>query len=398
MRFVDRLGVVTALSLGPVVATSFARFAYALILPPMRAELALNYAQAGALNTANALGYLAGALLCARYVSRLGNRALFCGGLVVTVASLLGAGWAGSFEAQLVYRAIAGASGALVYICGAVLASNVFPGRSDRASMAIGIYFGGAGAGMVLSGIGIPTLLAVAGDEAWREAWLLVGSVSVLLAAIAIRGARAVDEPPRAARGDEWPIAAFAPALVSYGLFGVGYIAYMTFVVAWMRDHGASTPEVAITWGTLGVATILSPLAWRIPRARWPAARTLAAAAAVIGTGAAIPMIDTSLVAMLSSALLFGGAMFTVPTAVTDLVKTSLPRAAWGSAVAVFTVSFAAGQAVGPVLTGWLADRCHSLDAGLAASVAILLAAGATALAQREPTTARTPIALRAVK
>ena len=81
MRFVDRLGVVAALSLGPVVATSFARFAYALILPPMRAELALNYAQAGALNTANALGYLAGALLCARYVSRLGNRALFCGGL-----------------------------------------------------------------------------------------------------------------------------------------------------------------------------------------------------------------------------------------------------------------------------------------------------------------------------
>jgi hypothetical protein len=63
----------------------------------------------------------------------------------------------------------------------------------------------------------------------------------------------------------------------------------------------------------------------------------------------------------------------------------------------VFTVSFAADQAVGPVLTGWLADRCHSLDAGLAASLGILLAAGATALAQREPITARTPIALRAV-
>ena len=61
----ERFGIVAALSLGPVVATSFARFAYALVLPAMRAELGLNYAQAGALNTANALGYLAGALLCA---------------------------------------------------------------------------------------------------------------------------------------------------------------------------------------------------------------------------------------------------------------------------------------------------------------------------------------------
>jgi predicted MFS family arabinose efflux permease len=192
-------------------------------------------------------------------------------------------------------------------------------------------------------------------------------------------------------------MAAFAPALASYALFGAGYIAYMTFVVASMRSHGASTLEVALTWATLGIATMLAPLVWRIPRARWHASKTLAASAAVIGVGAAIPLVDTSPVAMLSSALLFGGAMFTVPTAVTDLVKTSLPRAAWGSAVAVFTVSFAAGQVIGPVLTGWLADEFASLDASLAASVAILLAAGATALGQRERTAVRAPAALRAV-
>ena len=56
-----RLWVVLALSLGPAVSNSFARFAYALLLPAMRAELDLNYSQAGWLNTANALGYLAGA-------------------------------------------------------------------------------------------------------------------------------------------------------------------------------------------------------------------------------------------------------------------------------------------------------------------------------------------------
>jgi hypothetical protein len=52
--------------------------------------------------------------------------------------------------------------------------------------------------------------------------------------------------------------------------------------------------------------------------------------------------------------------------------------------VSVFTVLFAIGQAIGPVLIGWLADITQSLYTGLAASVAILLAASAAALCQRE--------------
>ena len=89
-NFGRRFWVLAALSLGPAVATSFARFAYALILPAMRAELDLSYSQAGSLNTANALGYLVGALLCMHPIPRLGNRRLFSFGLVVTVLALLG--------------------------------------------------------------------------------------------------------------------------------------------------------------------------------------------------------------------------------------------------------------------------------------------------------------------
>ena len=115
-NFGRRFWVLAALSLGPAVATSFARFAYALILPAMRAELDLSYSQAGSLNTANALGYLVGALLCTHYVPRLGNRRLFSFGLVVTVLALLGAGLAESFGGQMALRAVAGMSSAMVYI------------------------------------------------------------------------------------------------------------------------------------------------------------------------------------------------------------------------------------------------------------------------------------------
>jgi predicted MFS family arabinose efflux permease len=143
-NFGRRFWVLAALSLGPAVATSFARFAYALILPAMRAELDLSYSQAGSLNTSNALGYLVGALLCTHYVSRLGNRRLFSFGLVVTVLALLGAGLAETFIGQMALRGVAGISSAMVYISGAVLVSNLYPDRPEVSKTAIAIYFGGA--------------------------------------------------------------------------------------------------------------------------------------------------------------------------------------------------------------------------------------------------------------
>jgi len=383
MSFGNRFSVVAALSLGPAVSNSFARFAYALMLPAMRADLGLNYSQAGALNTANAIGYLGGALFAARYVSALGNRRLFCTGMVATVIAILGSGLTGDFVAQLGLRTVTGVGGAMVFICGAVLASNIFPDRPRLASNAIAVYFGGAGAGILLSGAGVPPLLAIAGDDAWRSAWLAIGIVSALFAVFAIWAARQIDEPSSGARGGAWPIAELRAALASYFLFGAGYIAYMTFVVAWMVSHGRAALDVSLTWGTLGIATLVAPLAWRVPRARWRAATVLAASGVVLGIGAALPLVSTSRPAMLMSAVFFGGAMFTAPAAVTDLVKTSLPKTSWGSAVSVFTVVFAIGQAIGPVLTGWLADVTQSLQAGLAGSVAILAVASATAMRQR---------------
>jgi predicted MFS family arabinose efflux permease len=383
-NFGRRFWVVAALSLGPAVSNSFARFAYALLLPAMRSDLGLSYSQAGGLNTANALGYLAGALIAARYVSRLGNRRLFYVGMVATVLAIIGSGLTGDFIAQLCSRAVAGVGGAMVFICGAVLASNVFSDRPQLSSRAIALYFAGAGAGIALSGMGIPWLLQIAGDDAWRIGWLAIGGVSALFGALSIWAARKIKDPSSGSRRSAWPIGQFRAALGSYFLVGVGYIAYMTFVVAWMRSHGASSSDVALTWGTLGIASMIAPIVWRVPLERWQPAATLAVASAAIGVGAGIPLYSTSLPAMILSALFFGGAMFTAPASVTALVKTSLPKPAWGSAVAVFTVVFAIGQAIGPVLTGWLADATHSLYAGLAGSVAILLAASATAMCQRD--------------
>ena len=51
------------LSLAPTVGLGIGRFAYSLVLPDMRDSLAWSYSAAGFMNTINAAGYLAGALV-----------------------------------------------------------------------------------------------------------------------------------------------------------------------------------------------------------------------------------------------------------------------------------------------------------------------------------------------
>src|SRR3954452_17849624 len=69
-----------ALSLGAAVSLGITRFSYGLLLPPMRADLGWSYTLAGAMNTANALGYLLGALATPRLMRTLGpSRVLLAG-------------------------------------------------------------------------------------------------------------------------------------------------------------------------------------------------------------------------------------------------------------------------------------------------------------------------------
>ena len=58
---------------------------------------------------------------------------------------------------------------------------------------------------------------------------------------------------------------------------------------------------------------------------------------------------------------------------------------AWTAAIAALTIAFGAGQWIGPVLSGALADGANGLRSGLWLSVGILAVATIVAALQREP-------------
>jgi len=393
--------IAIGLSLGPAVSNGLARFAYGLVLPAMRQDLSWNYTLAGWINTANAVGYLIGALLALRYIGSVGPRRLFIGGLLLTSVALLACGLTRDFWLLSAWRIAAGIGGAPTFIAGGAMAATLFKGDVSRNALAIAVYFGGGGLGMLLSGLSIPFLIEHASVGAWPLAWLLLACLAVIATPPAVLAAQAapwsVPNIPGAA-SMALPKQKMAAALIGYFLFAVAYIVYLTFLVAWMRAQGAGASLVATTWGILGAAVMASPFPWRRVLARASGGGALALACVATGVGTLLPLVVPGAAGLFISAAIFGLSFFIGPTAVTAFGRRNLPEAQWGRSVALFTTVFAIGQTLGPVAAGLIADATHSLGAGLFAAGVALISAALIAVRQRrlqppEPTGVHSKVA-----
>lgn len=173
------------------------------------------------------------------------------------------------------------------------------------------------------------------------------------------------------------------PSLAGYFLFAAGYIVYMTFVVAWMRESGSGAVMVVATWGLLGLAVMVSPFVWRRVLAAYANGVPLGLASVATGLAVILPFAIPGRGGLLLSAAVFGLSFFIAPTAATSFAKKNMPRAQWSAAVALYTTAFALGQTLGPIGAGWIADSGGGLSAGLWAGALALLAGGIVSFFQR---------------
>lgn len=376
--------IVVGLALGVTVSNAFARFAYGLILPAMQSDLDWTYTQAGWINTANALGYIGGAALTLAIIGRIPAKRLFGIGLVVTSLSLLMCGFDDGFWYLTFWRILAGVAGAPVFITGGTMAASLFPDDARRNALAIAGYFGGAGLGMILSGALLPGMFARHGSQFWPEAWMGLGVVSLVLVPISIwaAGQTKVD-PKNDDGGGSLPIMSMGFALLGYGLFATGYIVYLTFIVASVRETGLSASAISAGWVIIGLGIIASPFLWRPVLARWASGIPLALACAVTGVATLLPWVVPGVLGFALSALMFGVAVFIGPGAVTSFGRKNLPQALWGKSVSLFTLIFAVGQTIGPVAAGAIADMTGTVGTGVVASGGILLLAAVLAAFQK---------------
>ncbi len=384
------LWLVAALSMGAAVSLGITRFAYALLLPPMRADLGWSYTLAGSMNTVNALGYLLGALATPFLLRRWApGGVLVAGALLATVFMGL-SGFFTEATPLLVQRLLAGVASALVFIAGGLLAARLGAQEPGRSGLLLGLYYGGTGWGIAVSAVLVPAVLAVApAPHAWIWAWWALALACAVATAVLVWPARALQAllvpvpvaAPAVAGGASaasgasppglrWR--ALAPALLGYGLFGVGYIGYMTFVIALLREQGASGAAVTWFYALLGVAVVLSSRIWAGLLDRSRGGQALALLNGLLGVATVLPALTSAWPVVLASGLLFGGVFLSVVASTTALVRHNLPQALWASGISAFTIVFAAGQIVGPTVVGWIADGPGGLERGLVFSACAL--------------------------
>jgi predicted MFS family arabinose efflux permease len=380
------LWVVLGLAMGPVVALGLSRFAYALLLPAMRSDLGWSFADAGALNTANAAGYLAGALVATPAGRRLGDKLAFAVGLLLTAIATGASGLTANFTALLVLRLMAGFTGAVAFVSGAGLTSAAASGgAASRAPTLLGVYFAGAGIGVTASALAVPPLLTATG---WRGGWLILGGLALVTTIYGWLATSLTPEPSYASRnaGGGWSLRFMTCKLLSYCLFGAGYIGYATFIIAYLRSsEGFDSGSVIAFWTILGSAAVVAAFAWGPIlgglKGGWGATATIG----TVTIGAALPLLWPGPVGAYLSSLLFGGSFLAVIAAVTSFVRRAAKPHAWTAAIAALTIAFSIGQCVGPVLSGALSDGSNGIRASLWLSVGILIVATVIAAFQPEP-------------
>ena len=377
--------VLAGLALGVTVTNGFARFAYGLMLPAMKSEMGWNYAQAGWLNTANALGYIAGAILTMLLIRHISPSRLFAFGLIATTLALLATGMNAALWWQTLWRILAGIFGAMSFSTAGALTAGLFHDDPRRNALAIAILFGsGGGLGIVLVGAALPLMLDAFGPGAWPMGWIVIGAVSLSFLPLGLWAALQLRPPAQSqAKATPLPLRRMLPEMIGYAGFGLGYIVYLTFLSAWMTEQAADAGFIALVWVILGLCICVSPLVWRPILARYASGLPLALILTGIAIGSALPVVLPSGSVLLISAVVFGLSVFMAPGAVTSFIRQNLPPESWGHAISLFTVVFAVAQTLGPYGAGLVGDLYNNIGVSLLVAAGLLLVGAAIALLQK---------------
>jgi predicted MFS family arabinose efflux permease len=375
--------LILILSLAPIIGLGIGRFAYSLVLPDMRDTLGWSYSAAGFMNTINAAGYLIGALVASKLIKRFGLSAAVRGATLACVMSLALSALSGNFVALSFARLLVGLGAAIAFVSGAALAATIAQSRPERANFLLSLFYAGPGLGILSSGLIAPFVLQAFGPGSW---WVVWWAMTLLTAIMIIPLLLAPFDSSAGIAAAEPTTFAIRPVLIyliGYFLFGAGYIAYMTFMIAYVRDAGGGAAAQSAFWCLIGLSAFVTPWLWRGVLALDRGGISTAIILGVNAVGAGLPLFGHSTAWLAASALVFGVSFFALVGSTTAFVRFNYPPATWPAGIAAMTIAFGIGQTLGPTAVGAVTDAMGSLSYALNISAATLAAGAILSAFQR---------------
>ena len=386
-----------SLALGSAIALGLARFSYGLLLPVMREDLDWSYLVAGTMNTANALGYFIGALSSPAMMRRMSVHHFFISSAIITGVFLFLSGCTDQTSLLFIYRVIAGIASAWIFVAGGVLISQLGTIHANKSGLMLGIFYAGPGLGIVLSSVILPFFndwgVKISWDHSWQLSWYALGILCLIFTLILVKPISSIPAIPPKPSGDSGtPLKSYVPALMGYFMFGVGYIGYMTFVVALLKQLGLSNSTLNIFYAILGFSVMASSRLWAQMLDHFKGGQSLAILNTLLGIASLIPALiaiydiplsNLILLSIFGSGILFGAVFLSAVASTTAFVKHNMPSSDWVGGITAFTSIFAAGQIIGPTIAGWISDGQGGLARGLLFSGLALLLGGLIATRQK---------------
>lgn len=363
------------------IALGISRFAYTPLLALMQQDLNFGDDFAGLLASANYTGYLAGALWAAwtsQDPQRL-YRLRF--NLALTILCTVCMGLTRDPLVWFGLRFVSGTTSAMVFVLasGLVLETLAHRGRHSWS----GWLYAGVGSGIALSAILVVPLNLLGG---WRAGWIGLAALCLIASWLSwnwiAQDNVTPDQPPANKVSNALVLPSsglLAWLVVAYGLEGLGYIVTGTFLVTWLERSAEIGQAGFGAWFMVGIAAIPSCVLWMKAGLRFGLVQTLIAAHLVQAVGILLPLVSTSLWAMLAGAIFFGGTFLGI-TALSLVLGRCLAPHGSGKIVALLTASFGAGQMLGPIIAGYLVTQTHSTHLPLIGAAAVV-AGGALLLA-----------------
>ena len=367
-----RLKVMTAGIFSLLLTLGVARFAYTPLLPLMQQQAGLGVAEAGWLAAINYAGYLSGALLAMLGGDLVFKDRLYRAGLVVAVASTAMMGLSNHFTVWAVSRYLAGLSSAAGMLLGAGLVLNWLIRHGHRSEL--GIHYSGIGLGVVLCSVAVAWMDQVLD---WRGQWLALTLLGGLLAVPALAW---LPVPPRtvASQGaqtwhDSPPTPAFLRLfMAAYFCAGIGYVVSTTFIVAIVERLPGLEGQGKWAFLAIGIAAAPASIVWDFVARRVGDLNALITAALLQIAGILLPVAGGGLALTLAGALLFGGTFVGIVSLVLTMAGRYYPGRP-AKMMGRMSLAYGSAQIVGPAVTGWLATRFGSYQAGLYLAAGIMV-------------------------
>ena len=368
----ERIKVLSAGIFSLILVLGVARFSYTPLLPLMQQQAGLGIAEAGWLAAINYAGYLSGALIASLISDLVLKDRLYRIGMVLAILSTAVMGMTTDVTIWALSRFFAGLSSAAGMLFGTGLILNWLIRHHHRSEL--GIHFAGIGLGIAGCAAAVA---AMSHWLDWREQWFALTAIGCLLLIPALRWLPPPDTSGMTKSGQKLEDSPPSPLfmrlfMAAYFCAGVGYVVSATFIVAIIEHLPGLAGHGNLVFLAIGIGAAPACINWDFIARRIGDLNALIAAAVLQIIGILLPVVVGGLAAAIFGALLFGGTFIGMVSLVLTMAGRYYPTRP-AKMMGKMTLSYGTAQILAPALTGWLATRLGSYDAGLYLAAAVMV-------------------------